>query len=50
MKSTFKKLMPIIFIAILSISLTGCSPKPDETVKGFLELLSNKILKRHLHL
>ncbi|ACQ53482.1 DUF4878 domain-containing protein [Clostridium botulinum] len=46
MKSTFKKLMPIIFIAILSISLTGCSPKPDETVKGFFGALKQQDIKK----
>ncbi|MHB9924958.1 DUF4878 domain-containing protein [Clostridium botulinum] len=46
MKSTFKKLMPIIFIAILAISLTGCSPKPDETVKGFFGALKQQDIKK----
>ncbi|NFB06915.1 DUF4878 domain-containing protein [Clostridium botulinum] len=46
MKSIFKKLMPIIFIAILSISLTGCSPKPDETVKGFFGALKQQDIKK----
>ncbi|ACA56575.1 DUF4878 domain-containing protein [Clostridium botulinum] len=46
MKSIFKKLMPIIFIAILSISLTGCSQKPDETVKGFFGALKQQDIKK----
>ncbi|MCC5422641.1 DUF4878 domain-containing protein [Clostridium botulinum] len=46
MKSIFKKLMPIIFIAILSISLTGCSPKPDETVKVFFGALKQQDIKK----
>ncbi|EJO5347240.1 DUF4878 domain-containing protein [Clostridium botulinum] len=46
MKSILKKLMPIIFIAILSVSLTGCSPKPDETVKGFFEALKQQDIQK----
>ncbi|KEJ01479.1 hypothetical protein N494_11095 [Clostridium botulinum A2B7 92] len=46
MKSILKKLMPIIFIAILSISLTGCSQKPDETVKGFFGALKQQDIKK----
>ncbi|EJO5347241.1 DUF4878 domain-containing protein [Clostridium botulinum] len=46
MKSILKKLMPIIFIAILGISLTGCSPKPDETVKGFLQAIKQQDVKK----
>ncbi|PIH04030.1 DUF4878 domain-containing protein [Clostridium combesii] len=46
MKSIFKKLMPIIFITILSISLTGCSSKPDETVKGFFGALKQQDIKK----
>ncbi|GAA0081615.1 DUF4878 domain-containing protein [Clostridium sporogenes] len=46
MKSIFKKLMPVIFITLLSISLTGCSPKPDETVKGFFGALKQQDIKK----
>ena len=46
MKSIFKKLMPVIFITLLSISLTGCSPKPDETVKGFFEALKQQDIQK----
>ncbi|WP_434297466.1 DUF4878 domain-containing protein [Clostridium sporogenes] len=46
MKSIFKKLTPVIFITLLSISLTGCSPKPDETVKDFFGALKQQDIKK----
>ncbi len=46
MKSIFKKLMPVILITFLSISLTGCSAKPDETVKDFFEALKQQDIQK----
>ncbi|KAJ49580.1 uncharacterized lipoprotein YehR (DUF1307 family) [Clostridium tetanomorphum] len=46
MKTIFKKLMPAIFIAILSISLMGCGAKPDETAKNFLEAIKQQDIQK----
>lgn len=42
MKSFLKKVLSGALLFILTISLTGCGPKPDESVKGFFDALKNQ--------